>query len=126
MDFLDTAEKIASFFIDHIPADGHIPVDFLQPEKPHIEDSTASAIAACGFIELEKHTGKGIYGDTAIRLLRTLDADRADYSAETDNILRKCTGSYHGTKDREVGFVYADYYYIEALLKLLGKAIEIW
>ena len=112
--------------MSHMKEDGHIPVDFLQPEEPHIEDSTAAAIASCGFIELYKHTNKEEYLKTAMKMLKALDKDRTDYSPDTDNILQKCTGSYHGTKDREIGFVYADYYYIEALLKLAGKAIEIW
>lgn len=125
-DFLATSEKIASFFMNHMKEDGHIPVDFLQPEEPHIEDSTAAAIASCGFFELYKHTNKEEYLETAMKMLKALDKDRSDYSPDTDNILQKCTGSYHGTKDREIGFVYADYYYIEALLKIAGKAIEIW
>ncbi len=125
-DFLDTAEKIAAFFISHTPEDYLIPVDFLQPAEPHIEDSTASAIAASAFIELYRHTQKEKYLELSLNLIHTLDKTRADYSKDCDGILQRCTGSYHGKADREINFVYADYYYIEALLKLIGKAVEIW
>ncbi len=125
-EFLDTSEKIAEFAISHIPGSYHIPVDYLQPEEPAIEDSTAAAITASALIDLAKETGKKKYMEVAVRLLEVLDEDRSDYSADTDGILLKCTGSYHGTWDREIGFVYADYYYIEALLKLENKCLMIW
>lgn len=126
--YLKTAVKTADRFLSRIPKDGHIPVDFDQPAAPHIEDSTAAAIAAGGLIELcqlvpEKQE---VYLNAALRLLKTLATDRCDFSPETDGLLTHCTGSYHGTKDREVNFTYADYYFIEALLKLNGTDFKIW
>lgn len=126
--YLRTAEKVADYFISQIPEDGHIPVDFDQPGTPHIEDSTAAAIAAGGLLELaalipEKET---VYTDAALLLLKTLSADRCDFRPETDGLLTHCTGSYHGTKDREINLTYADYYFIEALLKLKGSDFKLW
>lgn len=126
--YLEAAKKAADRFLSRIPADWHIPVDFDQPEDPHIEDSTAAAVAAGGFLELSRMIPDRAeaYRNAGIRLLKTLAADRCDFSPEIDGILSRCTGSYHGEKDREVNFVYADYYFIEALLKLKGCDVKIW
>ena len=126
--YLEAAKKAADRFLSRIPADWHIPVDFDQPEDPHIEDSTAAAVAAGGFLELSKMIPDRAeaYRNAGIRLLKTLAAERCDFSPEIDGILSRCTGSYHGEKDREVNFVYADYYFIEALLKLKGCDVKIW
>ena len=52
--YLETAERIANYFIANIPDSGLIPVDFRQPEDVKLEDSTAAAIASCGLIELAR------------------------------------------------------------------------
>ena len=66
------------------------------------------------------------YAEAASRMLDALSSKRADLSPETDGILQKCTGSYHGTNDREINFTYADFYFIEALMKITGQYIRIW
>lgn len=127
-EYLKTAEKTADYFISQIPEDGHIPVDFDQPETPHIEDSTAGAIAAGGLLELAgliPHKEE-TYTNAALKMLKALSRDRCDFSIETDGLLTHCTGSYHGTKDREINLTYADYYFIEALLKLNGTDFKMW
>ena len=92
---------MADYFVSNIPADGHIPVDFAPPQELHIEDSIVAAIAAEGLLELaglipEKSQS---YLDSALKLLKTISADRYDFNAETDGLLTRCTGSYLGTKD---------------------------
>lgn len=125
-DFLDAAVKIADHVISVIPESYLIPVDFDQDKNLSFEDSTASAVIACGLIELDKYVpGKG-YKETAEKLIEVLTNQRADFSLERDGILQRCTGSFNGLNDREVNFVYADYYYLEALMKLAGKDVMFW
>lgn len=125
-DFLATAEKIADYVISAIPEDGHIPADFRQPRELVFEDSTAAAVIACALTELDRIVpGKG-YGKTAFVLASTLAKTRADFSADTDGILQRCTGSFNGKADREVNFVYADYYFLESLLKMQKKDVMFW
>ena len=50
--FLATACKVADRFIERIPEDGLIPVDFDQPAEVTWRDDTAAAIAACGLLTL--------------------------------------------------------------------------
>ncbi len=127
--YLDTARRVARYFMDHIPASGLIPVDFQQPDEPASEDSTAAAIAACGFIELARFTDdageRGEYMQAALKLLKVLDEQRCDYSDRQDSFLDNCTGAYHNNS-HHVALVYADYYYLEALFKLKGNDVFFW
>ena len=125
-DFLDAAVKIADHTIKVIPESYLIPVDFDQDIELSFEDSTAAAIIACGLIELEKHVPNKGYREVAEKLIETLTLKRADFSLERDGIIQRCTGSYNGLNDREVNFVYADYYYLEALMKLADKDVMFW
>ena len=127
-EYLDTAKRIAHYFIANIPESGLIPVDFRQPKEPAIEDSTAAAIAACGLIEIAKYVGdleKDMYLNAALKLLKTLDKNRCNWTKENDCILEKCTAAYHD-KTHEFNIIYGDYYFIEAIFKLKGNDIFIW
>lgn len=127
-EYLDTAIRVADYFKGRLNSEFLVPIDFDQPVQPALEDSTAAAIAACGYLELAeilKENGKA-YFETGVQLFQTLTEKRCDFSEDTDGILLKCSGSYHGTSDREINFVYADYYYVEALLRLLDKRFMIF
>jgi len=128
VDYLDTAKRVAQYFIQHIPESYIIPVDFKQPASPRREDDTAAAIAACGFIELAKvSTGneKETYLTTALALLMKLDADRCDWAPETDGILQYGSSAYHANEHHQ-SIIYGDYFFIESLLKLRGNELYIW
>lgn len=124
--YLAMAEKIAAYFIAHIPADGAIPVDFCQPEEPRWYDDIAAAVAACGLLELadlvpEKQE---VYLCPALKMLHRLD-DTADWDEGRDGFLCNCSADYHG-REHNVNFTYGDYYFLEALLKLTGQGIFLW
>lgn len=126
--YLNTAKRIANYFIANTPENGLIPVDFRQPEACSLTDSTAAAIAACGMLEIAKQVTeneKHVYHNAAIRLLRTLDQDRCNWSEDCDNILEKCTAAFHD-KTHEFSIIYGDYYFIEAIFKLTGEELFIW
>ncbi len=126
--YLETAERIANYFIANIPESGLIPVDFRQPVDVTWEDSTAAAIAACGLIELAKlKEGRQskIYLDAALKMLKALTEKSFNWNEEEDNLLTKCTAAYHD-KEHEFSIIYGDYYFLEALMKLTGKELFIW
>ncbi len=123
-EYLETAQKIADRFIERIPENGFIPVDFEQPKEPWYEDSTAAAIAACGLIELSKISGEK-YRETAEMLLKKLIEGRCRFDLECDNILEKCTAAYHDSW-HEGAIIYGDYFLAEAVLKLCGRETFLW
>ena len=99
--YLDTAKKIARYFILNIPDSGHIPIDFKQPAADDFEDSTAAAIAACGLIELARCTEKEereFFLQAAVKMLKALSERRCNWSSDCDCILEKCSEAYHSRK----------------------------
>ncbi|MBB6635065.1 glycoside hydrolase family 88 protein [Cohnella thailandensis] len=126
-EYLDTAKRIAHYFIANIPEDGVIPVDFRQPSEPRLTDDTAAAIAACGLIEIAKAVGdreRRLYLDAALKLLRTLDA-RCDWSRDSDAIVQYGSAAYHAASHHHP-IIYGDYYFMEAIFKLKGNELYLW
>jgi len=126
--YLETAQRIANYFMANIPQSGLIPVDFRQPVDVTWEDSTAAAIAACGLIELAKLTEgrqSGLYLNSALKMLTALTEKSFNWNEDEDNLLTKCTAAYHDKK-HEFSIIYGDYYFLEALMKLVGRELFIW
>ena len=126
--YLETAERIANYFIANIPDSGLIPVDFRQPEDVKLEDSTAAAIASCGLIELARQKDgrqQKIYLNAALKMLQALTKKSFNWNEEEDNLLTKCTAAYHDEK-HEFSIIYGDYFFLEALMKLTDKELFIW
>lgn len=127
-EYLSAAKRIAHYFIANIPEDGLIPVDFRQPAEPVWYDDTAAAVASCGLIEIAGHVPEreqGMYLRAAVKLMRALDEKHCDWSEKSDCFLTHCSGSYHGQIHNHT-LVYADFFFLEAVLKLLGKDFLIW
>ncbi len=127
-EYLNTAKRIAHYFMANIPDSGIIPIDFRQPKEPAYEDSTAAAIAACGLIEIAKAVGlheKDVYIQAALKLLRALDESRSNWTTDSDHILINGSASYHN-KHHHTSIIYGDYYFMEAIFKLKGNDLYLW
>lgn len=127
-EYLETAEKIAAYFIENIPENGLIPSDFCQPEEPWVQDDIGACAAASGLIELSglaPEEAGGKYLAAAVKMLRAIDEKSADWSEDTDGITLNGTTGYH-LPGRNMNYVYADYFYVEAVLKLRGKGVFVW
>ena len=126
-DYLATAEKIAAYFIANIRPDGLTDCDFCQPKDEERLDNIAGAVAVCGLLELAKLTGKQDYRTAALRLLDGLIDHCADWSENACGILTHCTASYHDDgAGRHTNITYGDYFFVEALSKLLGADPMLW
>ena len=127
-EYLNMSKRIAHYFLANISSDGLIPVDFRQPKEPYWYDDSAAAIAACGFLELAKIVDeheKDMYYNGAIALLKALYENHCDFTENSDCILQKCTGAYHDQK-HEYPIIYGDFFFIEAIFKLMGNGLFIW
>ncbi len=127
-EYLNTAKKIAHYFIANIPEDGLIPVDFRQPADPLWYDDTAAAIAACGLLEIAAQVGEleqEMYLNAAYKLLKALYDNHCDFTEDNDCVLTKCSSSYHA-EDHEFAIIYGDYFFLEALLKIRGNDFYLW
>lgn len=121
-EFLTTARNLANHYIERLPADGVPYWDFDAPGIPNEpKDASAAAIAASALIELsslfpDKDTASH-YLHTACRILTSLTTH---YLApeESDAILSHSVGSKPHNIEVDVPIIYADYYFIEALMRL--------
>ncbi|MDT2479406.1 glycoside hydrolase family 88 protein [Enterococcus avium] len=129
-DYLETAKKVAHYFISEVAKTDWIPVvDFRAPQEPVMIDTSAGMCAACGLLEISKHVDeyeKALYIDTAINILQATEEKYAIWDTEKDGLIDYSTGSYHEEKWTEVPIIYADYYFVEAILRLLDKDFLIW
>ncbi len=126
-EYLQTAKRIAHYFMANIPEDGVIPVDFRQPVEPRLEDDTAAVVAACGLIEIAKVVGtyeQRLFIDAAVKLLIAVDK-RSDWTQASDAIVQYGSGSYH-VKKHHHPIIYGDYYFMEAIFKLKGNDLYLW
>ena len=125
--YLDTAKKVAHYFVANAAASNWLPeVDFRAPEKDCYFDSTAGAVAACGLIEIANHVPeneKDFYLDSAIRLLKAMEKEWCDWSEENASILQNGTERYGGSP---MHIIYGDYFFAEAILKLRGNDFLPW
>jgi unsaturated chondroitin disaccharide hydrolase len=127
-EYLNTAKRIAEYFISNIPENGFIPIDFRQPEEPQLEDSTAAAIAACGLIEIARNVQeyeRDIYLNAAMKLLKALEESRSNWTKDCDCILENCSVAYH-SNGHHINIIYGDYFFMEAVFKLKGNDIFFW
>jgi len=123
--YLDQAEHIADFLTSHpnMPED-KIPFwDFNAPGIPDTNrDASAGAIMASALIELSSFVGedkKAQYLNVAEKQIRSLSSP-AYLAKEGENgnfILMHSVGSLPGKSEVDVPLTYADYYFIEALLR---------
>ncbi len=121
--FLATAMKLANYFLGHLPED-HIPYwDFQAPNIPNEpRDSSAAAIASSGLLELSSllqgaEEAKK-YHEAAISMLESLCSPRyLSRGTKLSSILQHATGSKAQESEVDVGLIYGDYYFVEALMR---------
>jgi len=120
---LAAAQRLADYFITHLPADAVPYWDFNAPNIPNeVRDASAAAIAASGLLELSRlvtdQTEKQHYFQTAERILQTLcSPDYLTKGKQSDSLLLHCVGSKPGGSEIDDRLIYAEYYFVEALLR---------
>ena len=132
--YLDAAIGTADHFIREVKKTNYLPlVDFYAPAEPVYYDASAGTITACGLIEIAKALGgeKGkYYMGEALNLLKAADEHFCDYAEDTDPLVLRSTGYYPKTEKHlsqvEIPWIFGDFYYIEALLKLKGNDFLMW
>ena len=124
-DYLVHSENIARMLLGRLPEDGIPYWDFDSPEIPEdVKDASAAAVMASAFVELSTLTAdKKLAKDClamAERQLRALSSD--EYLAAEGEcggfILKHSTGNKPGNSEVDVPLSYADYYFLEALVRI--------
>lgn len=121
--YLNQANHIAEYIFTHprLPEDLIPYWDFDAPEIPdEPRDVSAAAVAASALYELSSYNGEhaGRYTRWADTVLENLTTDyRATPGADGGFLLLHSTGAKSLNSEIDVPLVYADYYYLEALLR---------
>lgn len=123
--YLDQANKVANFIINHpnLPTDKIPYWDFNAPNIPNeLRDASAGAIMASAFIELASFVPKELsvkYLSIAEQQINTLSSDAylAKKGENAGFLLKHSVGFMHKGNEVDVPLSYADYYYVEALIR---------
>lgn len=139
-DFLNMAIQAADFWLNHpnLPEDGVPYWDFNAGQDGYVpdwnydpqafkeipRDASAAAIAASAFLELADYVDNGEkYEQAAEHILKSLSSPAylAEKGANCNFVLMHSVGSIPHSSEIDVPLVYADYYYLEALLRYNRK-----
>ena len=127
-DLLVAAQRTADWFISHLPPDAVPYWDFHAPKIPNEErDASAGAIAASGLYDLARQTDgttSDRYRAAADRILARLAAGYMAPPRAAGPVLLHSVGMRPAQSEVDVGIVYADYFFLEALLRRKGKFWE--
>ena len=123
--YLEQAKNIASFLLHHpnLPADKIPYWDFDAPDIPDaLRDASAAAIIASALVELSGYVDTALakeYLNVAETQIRTLSSPEyfAEKGTNGNFILKHSVGHMPNKSEIDVPLTYADYYYIEALLR---------
>jgi unsaturated chondroitin disaccharide hydrolase len=121
-DFLEMAQKLADTFISLLPNDKIPYWDSEDPAIPNApRDASAAAIAASALLELstllDAETGQE-YRETAVDLISKLSTEKYLSGEDNPAFLLHSTGHKPNNSEVDASIIYADYYYLEALMRL--------
>jgi unsaturated chondroitin disaccharide hydrolase len=123
--YLEQARHIAGFILNHpnMPADMVPYWDFDATNIPNtFRDASAAALIASALLELGQYTAKKdskIYVAAAEKMIRSLSSEtyRSRPGQNGGFLLMHSTGALPLKSEIDVPLTYADYYYLEALMR---------
>lgn len=131
--YLNAAVKITDFYLKNLPEDlvplwdfnvgetGYTPEgkSYAVEFQEKLKDASAAAIVCSALFELGQFTNQPSYTETAIKMLHSLSSPnyRAELRKNGDFILMHSVGSIPHHNEIDVPLCYADYYYLEALVR---------
>ncbi len=121
--FLNFVQQVTDVYLKKLPAD-HIPYwDFNAPDIPAApRDASAAAVTASALLELSTFvpdtTKAAYYRQQAREMLQSLSTARYQSRQLNNALLLHSTGHKPNGGEIDASIIYADYYYLEALLRL--------
>ncbi|MNQ25252.1 Unsaturated chondroitin disaccharide hydrolase [compost metagenome] len=121
--FLDFAHKLARVYLDKLTTEDLVPYwDFNAPNIPNEpRDASAAAIVSSALLELSSYTKdknlKAEYLAKAKKMIVSLSDNYQSHDANSAFLLHS-TGHKPANSEIDCSINYADYYYLEALLRL--------
>ena len=132
--FLDFAQKVTDIYLKRLKETSVDWVPFWDMDDPEIvncklsncpivqlKDVSAACVVASALLELCQYVGgekAATYREAAINMLRDLSSDRYQSRDKNVSFLLHSTGHHPADSEIDASIIYADYYYLEALLRL--------
>jgi unsaturated chondroitin disaccharide hydrolase len=122
-EFLDFAQKVTDVYLNQLPADLVPYWDFSDPAIPKASrDASAAAIVSSALLELSTFIKDEIQANTyrnkAEQMLTSLSCAQYQSRQKNSAFLLHSTGHKPNESEVDASIIYADYYYLEALLRL--------
>lgn len=123
-EFLDTAKKLAHYFLNRLPNDLVCNWDLIFINDDGQRDTSAASIAAIGLLEISKYTDDDFYLKAAKKIAQSLIKH---YIGTNKEGLVKA-GVYHHQRDLGINeyLSFGDYYFMELLLRLYQDITSFW
>ncbi|WP_129717215.1 glycoside hydrolase family 88 protein [Pedobacter sp. SYP-B3415] len=118
--YLEQAEKIAAYILNHPrKTTDLVPYwDYDAPGDDQPRDASAASVTSSALFELAELSGKSAYRAQAKLILENLGKFyRSAAGSNSGFILAHSTGHLPAKSEIDVPLIYADYYYLEALLR---------
>jgi unsaturated chondroitin disaccharide hydrolase len=118
--FLETALRLSDYFLKHLPEDHVAPWDFQSEIK--YRDASATSIVTSALFEMAKYVGddslKRYYESQAEAMLMSLcSPPYFTDGRDTNCVLNHSTHYFPINSNVDVPAIFADYYFLEALLR---------
>ena len=122
--FLDHAQKVTDIYLKRLHETSNDWVPLWDMDDPRglqaPKDASAACVVASALLELEQYVDAdkaNVYTQAAESMLRDLSSDR--YQSRDKNVafLLHSTGHHPAGSEIDASIIYADYYYLEALLR---------
>ena len=120
--YLDFVQKVTDVYLKNLPED-YVPYwDFNDPSIPDApRDASAACVVASALLELSGYlpAEKALeYKQAAVKMLTSLSSDKYQCGESKPAFLLHSTGHLPAESEIDASIIYADYYYMEALLRL--------
>lgn len=123
--FLDFAKKVTDVYLRrlHETSDDMVPKWDMDDPRGFAapKDASAACVVASALLELSGYVG-GTQGDyyrnQAVEMLECLSTDKYQSRDRNVSFLMHSTGHHPAGSEIDASIIYADYYYLEALLRL--------
>jgi unsaturated chondroitin disaccharide hydrolase len=130
--FTDLAAKLANYFLNRLPEDSICYWDLAFTEGGEERDSSAAAIVACGLLELAKYLpltdpNREVYEKAASVIIRELSLNYTTKNCKHSNgILLHAVYSKPAVDGVDECNIWGDYFYFEALVRLIKDWKPYW
>ena len=120
--YLEFAQNVADAYLKRLPEDLVPYWDFNAPEIPNApRDASSACIVASALLEMSTYLN-GAVGrknkEDAVKMLKTLCSKIYESGKSNPSYMLHSTDNWPNNSEIDASIIYADYYFIEALLRL--------